>query len=112
MRHLVRETMENESLNLVSMAQIAKNSSTRAYAGHAHEMRSIFEIKTLNLTEFARSFALYKNLQTKGLPVYGKKEEKKKSFLSKRDKKDGVAKDGVVSFDDEKHFKKRLLKSQ
>ena len=53
--------------SLVSMAQIAKNSSTRAYAGHAHEMRHIFEINRLNLTEFARSFALYKNLMTTGL---------------------------------------------
>jgi len=59
------------------MAQIAKNSSTRAYAGHSHEMRHVFEINNLNLTEFARSFALYKNLQTKGLPIYGKKEDKK-----------------------------------
>ena len=63
MRQLVRYTITtNESLNLVNMAQIAKNSSTRAYTGHAHEMRSIFDINNLNLTEFARSFGLYKNI--------------------------------------------------
>jgi hypothetical protein len=64
LRLLVRNTMQNESYNLISMAQIAKNSSTRAYAGHAHDMRHVFEIKDLNLTEFARSFALYKNIMS------------------------------------------------
>ena len=51
-----------DSLNLINMAQIAKNSSTRAYTGHSHELRKIFDINNLNLTEFARAFALYKDL--------------------------------------------------
>lgn len=67
------------------MAQIAKNSSTRAYAGHSHEMRHVFEINNLNLTEFARSFALYKNLMTKGLPN-SYKSDKKRTFSKKEDK--------------------------
>ena len=45
------------------MAKVARSSSSRAYAGHSHEMRSIFDIKNLNLTEFARSFGLYKNIE-------------------------------------------------
>jgi hypothetical protein len=63
LRQIVRYTMSaNESLNLVNMAQIAKNSSTRAYTGHSAEVRHIFDINNLNLTEFARSFGLYKNV--------------------------------------------------
>jgi hypothetical protein len=80
-----------ESLNLINMAQISKNSSTRAYTGHAHEMRSIFDINSLNLTEFARSFGLYKNLAqmvtitTKNFEKASKKEKQessKKRFFS------------------------------
>ena len=37
-----------ESLNLINMAQIAKNSSTRAYTGHSSEVRFIFDINNLN----------------------------------------------------------------
>lgn len=44
--------MTIDSNNLISLAKFAKNSSTRAYAGHSHEMRSIFDIKDLNLTEY------------------------------------------------------------
>ena len=52
--------MNIESYNLINCAQIAKSSSTRAYAGHSAEWRHVFDIKNLNLTEFARSFGLYK----------------------------------------------------
>lgn len=63
LRQIVRYTMSaNEALNLVNMAQIAKNSSTRAYTGHSAEVRHIFDINNLNLTEYARSFGLYKNV--------------------------------------------------
>jgi hypothetical protein len=54
--------MVEESTGLRSMGQIARSSSTRAYAGHSSEMRHIFDIKSLNLTEYARSFGLYKQL--------------------------------------------------
>ena len=37
------------------MATIAKNSSTRAYTGHSHELKHIFQINNLNLTEFVSS---------------------------------------------------------
>lgn len=46
--------MAVESRNLVSMAAVARSSSTRAYAGHSAEMRDIFNIRNLNLTEFVR----------------------------------------------------------
>ena len=60
-RSLVRDAITtNESI--VKMAWVAKNSSTRAYAGHSSEMRHVFDIKKVNLTEFARSFALYKDI--------------------------------------------------
>lgn len=59
------------------MATIAKNSSVRAYAGHSHEFRHIFNLKNVNLTEYARSFALYKNVVIN--PVYNKQ-----TILAKR----------------------------
>lgn len=59
------------------MATVARNSSVRAYAGHSHEFRYIFNIKNINLTEFARSYALYKNVVFD--PIYNKK-----SILAKR----------------------------
>lgn len=58
-QHLTKLMMD-EGTGLKSMAQIARSSSTRAYAGHSSEMRHIFDLKNLNLTEYARSFGLYK----------------------------------------------------
>ena len=52
--------MLDEATGLKQMGTTARSSSTRAYAGHSSEMRHIFEIKNMNLTEYARSFGLYK----------------------------------------------------
>lgn len=61
-RRLLTGLMLDETAALRSMAQVARASSTRAYAGHVTEMRHIFDLKKLNLTEYARSFGLYKQL--------------------------------------------------
>ena len=50
----------DEAKGLKDKARIAKNSSTRAYAGHSVELKHIFNIQNLNLTEYARSFGIYK----------------------------------------------------
>ena len=89
------------------MANFARNSSTRAYAGHRHSMRSIFEINNLNLTEFARSFGLYKNVQ---IPKIAYKNDKKKSSFKSKDKKIEEAKQ--QKNDEAENFKKRLQKAQ
>mmetsp|Transcript_23460 Transcript_23460/g.23115 ORF Transcript_23460/g.23115 Transcript_23460/m.23115 type:complete len:101 (-) Transcript_23460:272-574(-) len=68
LRALLRSTMMVERLKLVSMAQIARSSSTRAYTGHSANMRHVFEIKNVNLTEYARSFGLYKDVNEKKRP--------------------------------------------
>ena len=60
MRQHLTALMVDEATGLKNMAQIARSSSTRAYAGHSSEMRHVFDLKKLNLTEFARSFGLYK----------------------------------------------------
>ena len=54
--------MLDEKTGLKTLGQTARASSTRAYAGHSAEMRHIFDTKALNLTEYARSFGLYKQL--------------------------------------------------
>jgi hypothetical protein len=61
-RQLLTSYMLDETLGLKQMGAVARSSSTRAYAGHAAEMRHIFDLKKLNLTEYARSFGLYKQL--------------------------------------------------
>ncbi len=122
LRQIVRHTMaSNDSLNLINMAQIAKNSSTRAYTGHAHEMRSIFDINNLNLTEYARSFGLYKDLagkvtiSTKHHKEAKEKDSKKRTFGSKggdgktEDKKATMVAAGT---EEAKLYSKRLLKAK
>jgi len=62
--HAIRQKltaiMLDEETGLKTLGQTARASSTRAYAGHSAEMRHIFDTKALNLTEYARSFGLYK----------------------------------------------------
>lgn len=74
---LGKQMLENTSLR--EMARFAKKSSTRAYAGHSAAFRSIFDLKKLNLTEFARSFGLYKNVAEQM-----KIEEKKSGYKGKK----------------------------
>ena len=50
----------DETKGLKEISKIAKNSSIRAYAGHSAEFRHIFDVKQLNLTEYARSFGIFK----------------------------------------------------
>lgn len=61
-RQKLTSIMLDETTGLKEMGQTARSSSTRAYAGHSAEMRHIFDMKKLNLTEYARSFGLYKQL--------------------------------------------------
>jgi hypothetical protein len=51
-----------EDIPFREMARVARSASTRAYAGHGAGLRKIFNLKSLNLTEYARSFALYKTV--------------------------------------------------
>ena len=45
--------MVDESTGLKNMAQIARASSTRAYAGHSSEMRHIFDLRLILQTKMA-----------------------------------------------------------
>lgn len=123
MRQIVRYTMSaNESLNLVNMAQIAKNSSTRAYTGHSAEVRHIFDINNLNLTEFARSFGLYKNVAQQ-VTITSKRPDKAAStkLTKKRSHKEankpeatGSAKQELIKAGVEENqlYSQRLLKAK
>ena len=64
---------------LKELAIVAKNSSIRAYAGHSADFRHIFDVKSLNLTEYARSFGIYK--------IVHDSMDKTKSWVDKRDTK-------------------------
>jgi hypothetical protein len=51
-----------DDVPLREVARVSRSASTRAYAGHSAKLRKIFNVKSLNLTEYARSFALYKTV--------------------------------------------------
>jgi hypothetical protein len=112
----------NEALNLVNMAQIAKNSSTRAYTGHSAEVRHIFDINNLNLTEFVRAFGLYKDVAQK-VTISSNHPDKAKTakLLKKRSHKDankpevkGSAKQELIKAGAEENqlYSQRLLKAK
>ena len=71
--------MLDDSKGFKELAKVAKNSSIRAYAGHSAEFRQIFDVKSLNLTEYARSFGIYK--------IVHDSMDKTKSWVDKRDVK-------------------------
>ena len=79
--------MMDDSRSFKELARVAKNSSTRAYAGHASEMRHIFAVQNLNLTEYARSFGIYKQVHD-SMPKshFGKRERPEKKFGKKKEK--------------------------
>ena len=52
--------MMSDVKGIKDLARVAKNSSTRAYAGHLAEFRKVLNKADLNLTEYARSFGIYK----------------------------------------------------
>jgi len=80
--------MLDESTGLKQSGQTARSSSTRAYAGHSQEMRHIFDLKNLNLTEYARSFGLYKQL------YFAIQKDKKEALINK---KKGLVKEDATS---------------
>lgn len=76
----------SDTKGIKDLARVAKNSSTRAYAGHCADFRHILNKGELNLTEYARSFGIYKvvhaTMSKHNLPP---KESKHKSkILGKR----------------------------
>ena len=89
------------------MARVARNSSTRAYAGHSADFRHIFDIKNLNLTEYARSFGIYKIVHENMI---------KSKWIDKRDHKRIEEKANMQSDPNEgvaqELFTKRLQKSK
>ena len=89
MRLMLTRLMMDDSKAFKELARVAKNSSTRAYAGHSHEMRHIFAVQNLNLTEYARSFGIYKSVHD-SMPKshFGKRERPEKKKFGKK-KKEG-----------------------
>ena len=84
------------------MGRVARASSTRAYAGHSSSYRHIFDIKNLNLTEYSRSFALYKTVS-----------ESIKSTDKKQRKETQAHKEAVMEKEEQTGaFTRRLQKSK
>ena len=98
--------MLDDSKDLKEMGRLARASSTRADAGHSSELRHIFSIKILNLTEFSRSFGLYKTVANT-MPRLGKRDRHDKSD------KTGKAKVAAPTETEESEmFTRRLQKSK
>ena len=85
LRQMLTSLMMSDTKGIKDLARVAKNSSTRAYAGHSADFRSVLKKADLNLTEYARSFGIYKvvhnTMSKSNLPP---KESPKKSVLGKR----------------------------
>jgi hypothetical protein len=91
-----------ENVKLREMGRVARASSTRAYAGHSSSYRHIFDIKNLNLTEYSRSFALYKTVS-----------ESIKSTDKKQRKETQAHKEAVMEKEEQTGaFTRRLQKSK
>jgi len=60
LRAMMTTLMMADVKSIKDLARVAKNSSTRAYAGHTVEFRRVLNKAELNLTEYARSFGIYK----------------------------------------------------
>ena len=89
LRQMVTSLIMSDVKGIKDLARVAKNSSTRAYAGHTAEFRSILNKAELNLTEYARSFGIYKvvhNTMGKSYQamVKDQKSDAKKGSLGKR----------------------------
>ena len=109
----------DETKSLKDKARIAKNSSVRAYAGHSQELKHIFNHNDLNLTEYARSFGIYKVIhETMPKSTFTARQEdkkSKKSLLGKRPTREEAEekkKVEAVKTEAGEMFTKRLQKSQ
>ena len=82
--------MMSDVKGIKDLARVAKNSSTRAYAGHLAEFRKVLNKNDLNLTEYARSFGIYKvvhqTMSKSNLPP--KESSKKTGAIGKRPRED------------------------
>lgn len=90
LRQMLTTLMMQDVKGIKDLARVAKNSSTRAYAGHIAEFRHILNKTDLNLTEYARSFGIYKvvhqTMSKSNLPP--KESSQKKGMLGKRTRED------------------------
>lgn len=113
--------MMSDARGIKDLARVAKNSSTRAYAGHAADFRSVLNKTDLNLTEYARSFGIYKvvhnTMSKSNLPRPQDQKDSKKGTLGKRKREQegeqDVAKEVMTEeIDGSKLFTRRLQKSK
>ena len=81
---MITSLMMDDTKGLKDKARIAKNSSSRAYAGHSAELRHIFNISNLNLTEYARAFGIYKVVHNSMPKVSHSPTKQKSTTLGKR----------------------------
>jgi len=85
---MITTLMMSDTKGIKDLARVAKNSSTRAYAGHTANFRSVLNKADLNLTEYARSFGIYKvvhnTMSKSNLPRESKDSKKTGSSLGRR----------------------------
>ena len=102
LRQLLTTLMMKDAKSIKDLARVAKNSSTRAYAGHIQEFRHVLNKTELNLTEYARSFGIYKvvheTMSKSNLPP---RESSKKKTFGKRPREDKSDKKGTVNVTEE-----------
>ena len=103
--------MMDPATNLKEMARVAKNSSTRAYAGHCQEFRQALNFGDLNLTEYARSFGIYK-VVFQSMPKNNQAAQQAPEVGKKRKRKDEVSTDPLVAARQAEMEKKAALEAK
>lgn len=108
-----------DAKGIKDLARVAKNSSTRAYAGHMADFRHVLNKGDLNLTEYARSFGIYLVVHnTMSKSNLAPKESSKKGKLGKRPSREDKEEDKKAKATDgaegegSSMFTRRLQKSQ
>jgi superfamily II DNA/RNA helicase len=111
--HSLRQFVKSKLLaspKLVSSSIVAKNSSLRSYAGHGFRNRFIFSVKKLNITEYARSFGLYKGVGEHSNRRLTKEEAEDPDTLAQFKKEQKSLQEAEKETND--YYKKRLLKAK
>jgi len=110
--------MMSDTKGIKDLARVAKNSSMRAYAGHIQLFKPVLNKMELNLTEYARSYGIYKvvhaTMSKSNLPrdIDSKKGATTMGKRKREEEKTADAEAMVEDVEGSKLFTRRLQKSK
>ena len=115
---MITAIMMSDTKGIKDLARVAKNSSMRAYAGHIQLFKPVLNKMELNLTEYARSYGIYKvvhaTMSKSNLPrdIDSKKGATTMGKRKREEEKTADAEAMVEDVEGSKLFTRRLQKSK